>query len=87
MPKTKDYPEQDGVGAHRHEWRLMRKSNISTRFKNAPPTLETIVDLVLDPGDSSELWTCPECGEDRFKYRSGFMQLMAAASPPKKGKL
>lgn len=68
-------------GKHRHDWRLMRKSDISTRFKNAPPTRETLIDLILDPGYSSELWTCPECGEDRYNFRPGFMQTLS--TPPK----
>jgi len=54
---------------HVHQWRLVHRSDISTRFKDAPPTRETMIDIVHDPGDSSELWTCPDCGEDRYKYR------------------
>lgn len=55
-------------GGHIHDWKLMRKSDISTRFKNAPPTRETIIALMLDPGDSFERWVCPDCGEDRLTY-------------------
>lgn len=61
---------------HVHDWRLMRKSDISTRHANAPPTRESLIDLVLDDGSSSEHWTCPDCGEDRYKYRPGLMQLL-----------
>ena len=69
------------MSKHKHEWRLIHKSNLSTRFKNAPPTLDTLVDIVLDPGDSSELWTCPECGEDRYKFRPGFKTILAKSAP------
>lgn len=53
---------------HKHDWKLMHISNITTRFKNAPPTRETIIDIVLDLGDRSERWRCVDCGEEKFFF-------------------
>lgn len=74
------------MSEHRHDWKLVHKSNISTRFKNAYPDRQTIVDIINDPGDSSELWTCPDCGEDRHTFRSGAMQLLSAVEAKPKAK-
>jgi hypothetical protein len=75
------------MSEHIHDWKLIRRSNIHTRFKDARPTRETLIDLLTDPGDSSELWTCPDCGEDRFKFRPGLVALTRDIPEPKELRL
>lgn len=82
--EKKSMSKNSHTTTHKHDWRLMKKSNISTRFANAPLTRDTIIDIVLDPGDRSETWRCPDCGEERFYYTPGFLQLLATKQEKEK---
>lgn len=70
------------MGKHVHDWRLMHKSDITTRHRGTYLSRQAVLDIITDPGDSSEHWTCPDCGEDRYKYRPGYMAAFVALSPP-----
>lgn len=55
---------------HTHDWKLINVSNLSTRFANARPGIDTMLDIIADPGDSSETWAC-HCGERKFNHHAG----------------